>query len=42
MFVYRIVDPDLQIETFFEKDGEEEKGGIDFEIGGWGTSAHLC
>ena len=28
MFVYHFVDPDLRIETFFEKDGAAENGGI--------------
>ena len=33
MFVYHFVDPDLRIETLFEKDGAAENGGgsVDFE-----------
>ena len=41
MFIYHFVDPDLKVETFFEKDGAEENGGVDFEIRHIGTSAHL-
>ena len=41
MFIYYFVDPDLRVETFFEKDGAAENGGIDFEIGDIGTSLHL-
>ena len=41
MFVYHFVDPDLRIEIFFQKEGATENGGIDFEIGDIGTSAHL-
>ena len=41
MLVYRFVDPDLIIEIFFEKDGAGENGGLDFQIGDIGTSAHL-
>ena len=33
MFVYHVIDPDLRVETFFEKN-EEENGDVDFEI--WG------
>ena len=40
-FVYHIVDPDLRVETFFEKNGAAENGGVDFEIGEIGTSVHL-
>ena len=41
MFVYHFVDPDLRVETFFQKDGAAENRGVDFEIGDIGTSAHL-
>ena len=41
MFIYHFVDPDLKVETFFEKDGAEENEGVDFEIKDIGTSAHL-
>ena len=41
MFVYHFVDPDLRVKTFFEKEGEAENGGVDFEIGDIGTSANL-
>ena len=40
-FVYHFADSDLKVETFFEKDGATENGGINFEIGDIGTSAHL-
>ena len=40
-FVYHFVDPDLRIETLFKKDEATENGGVDFEIGDIGTSAHL-
>ena len=41
MFIYHFVDPDLRVETFFKKDQAAENGGVDFEIGDIGTSAHL-
>ena len=41
MFIYHFVDPDLRVETFFQKDEEVKNGGVDFEIGDIGTSAHL-
>ena len=41
MFVHHFVDPDLRIETFFEKEGTAENEGVDFEIEHIGTSAHL-
>ena len=40
MFVYHFVDPDMRVEMVFRKDGIAENGGIDFEIGDIGTSAH--
>ena len=41
MFVYNFVDLELRVETFFKKEGAVKNGGIDFEIGEIGTSAHL-
>ena len=41
MFNYHFVDPDLKVETFFQKDEEAKNGGVDFEIGDIGTSTHL-
>ena len=41
MFVYHFVYPDLRVATFFKKDKVAETGGVDFEIGEIGTSAHL-
>ena len=41
VFVYHFVDPDLRVETFFEKDGAAKNGKVDFEIGDTGRSAHL-
>ena len=41
MFVYHFVDSDFRAETVFEKDEAAENGGLDFEIGDIGTSAHL-
>ena len=41
MIVYHFVDPDLRVETFFEKDETAENGGLDFEIRDIGTSAHF-
>ena len=41
MFVNHFVDSNLRIETFFEKDGVAENGGVEFEIGDIGTSANL-
>ena len=41
MFVYHFEDPDLKIETFFEKGETGENGGVNFEIGDISTSAHL-
>ena len=29
MFVDRFIDPDLRLETFFEKDWAAENGGVD-------------
>ena len=40
MFVCHFGDPNLRDETFFKK-GEATNGGVDFEIGVIGTSAHL-
>ena len=36
-----VIDPDLRVEAFPEKDAAAENGGVDFEIGDIGTSAHL-
>ena len=41
MFVYHSVDPDLSVETFFEKDGAAENGVADFKIANIVTSGHL-
>ena len=41
MFVYHFEDPDLRVETFFEKDEAGGNGGVDFEIGDVRTSAHF-
>ena len=41
MFVYNFVDLELRVETFFKKEGAVKNGGVDFEIGEIGTSAHL-
>ena len=41
MSIYHFVNPDLRVETFFEKDEPAEKGGVDFEIRDIVTSAHL-
>ena len=41
MFVSRFVDPDLRVEIFFGKKAAAENGGVDFEIGDIGNSAHL-
>ena len=32
IFVYHFVDPDLRLEIFFEKEGQQKMGGVDFEI----------
>ena len=40
MFVFHFVDLDLRVEIIFRKEGPAENGGIDFEIGDTGTSAH--
>ena len=40
IFVYHFVDPDLKVEVISRKEGTAENGGIDFEIGDIGTSAH--
>ena len=40
MFVCHFVDLDLRVEAFFKKEGTGENGGIDFELGDIGTSAH--
>ena len=39
MSVTHFVDPDLEVEICFKKEGATEEGGIDFEVGYWGTSA---
>ena len=41
IFVDHFVEPDLRVETFFQKDEAAENGGVDFEIGDIGTTAHL-
>ena len=41
MCVYHFVDPDQRVKTFFEKYEAAENGGVGFEIGDIGTSAHL-
>ena len=41
MLVYHFVDPDLRVETFLKTDEAAENGGVDFEIGDIGPSAHL-
>ena len=41
MFVSHFVDPDLRMEIFFKKEGTLKNGGINFEVGDIGTSAHL-
>ena len=33
MFIYHFIDPDLRVETIFEKDEAKENGGVDCEIG---------
>ena len=40
MLVYHFVDPGLKVEIIFREEGTAENGGIDFEIGDIGTSAH--
>ena len=40
IFVYHFFDPDLKVEVISRKEGVAENGGIDFEIGDIGTSAH--
>ena len=42
MLVYHFLDPDLRVKIFFKKDEAAENGGVDFEVGDIGTSAHLC
>ena len=32
MFIYHFIDPDLRVETVFEKDEAKENGGVDCEI----------
>ena len=32
-FIYHFVDPDLRVETFFEKDEAAKNGGVHFETG---------
>ena len=32
MFIYHFIDPDLRVETIFEKDEAKENGGVDCEI----------
>ena len=41
MFVYHFVDPDLRVDTFFEKEEAAKNSGVDFEIGDRSISAHL-
>ena len=41
MFVYHYVDPDLRVEIFLKKEGADENGSVDFEIGDIDTSAQL-
>ena len=41
MFVYHFDDLDQVVEIFFEKEGAIATGGVDFEIGDIGTSAHF-
>ena len=41
MFIYHFADPDLRVETFFEKDEAAENADVDFEVRGIGTSADL-
>ena len=41
MFVYHYVDPDLRVEIFLKKEGAEENGSVDFEIGDIDTSAQM-
>lgn len=36
--VYHFVDPDLELEMFFTKEGAAEKGGVDFKTG----LIHFC
>ena len=33
MSVTHFVDPDLEVEIFFKKEGATEEGGVDFEVG---------
>ena len=33
MFIYHFINPDLRVETIFEKDEAKENGGVDCEIG---------
>ena len=33
MYVYHVVNPDLRVQKFFEKDGAAENRDVDFEIG---------
>ena len=40
MFVYHFVDPDLRVDLRFKKERTAKNGGVDFEIGDIGTSAH--
>ena len=35
------IDPDLRVEIFFGKEGAQENGSFDFEIGDIGTFVHL-
>ena len=32
MFIYHFINPDLRVETIFEKDEAKENGGVDCEI----------
>ena len=41
MFVCSFVYSDLRVEILFRKERAPEKGGVDFEIGDWGTSVNL-
>ena len=40
MFVSHFVNPHLRVKIIFEKEGAAENGGVDFEIGHIGLSAH--
>ena len=40
MFIYHLVNTDLRVEMIFRQEETAENGGIDFELGDIGTSAH--